>query len=102
MGGGSHRASASRPPTPRSPIRHYLPHPVTPAPPSSVIPAQAGTGLQPAPRRSIPAGAMHNADALPHAPASRAVQAARATIARLYLETAAHAASYPPPPRDSG
>ena len=41
---------------------------------------------------------MHNADALPHAPASRAVQAARATIARLYLETAAHAASYPPPP----
>ena len=219
MGGGSHRASASRPPTPRSPIRHYLPHPVipaqagtranpvtpapllrhpragrnppahnadlapplpqnsslppfrgevrwgvgatepapaalqhpdrrsaitcpTPSPPPrqepaqapsflrrqepapppvtpaqagtrtspvipallAVIPAQAGTraptpsflrrqepGLQPAPRHSIPAGAMHNADALPHALAARG----------LACRPAARAASYPPPPRDS-
>ena len=32
---------------------------------------------------------------------ARAVQADRAMIARLYIETAARAASYPPPPRDS-
>ena len=45
---------------------------------------------------------MHNADALPHALACRPVAATaqtdRATITRLYLETAARAASYPPPP----
>ena len=45
---------------------------------------------------------MHNADALPHTlacrPVAATVQAAHATIARLYIETAARAASYPPPP----
>ena len=33
---------------------------------------------------------------------ARAVQADRATIARLYIETAARAASYPPPPAIPG